>query len=73
MKNPLSRGAVLSIVVRLVVFQSLLISHVSSVLLVSQCAGMANRALPKRLIVQKTEQVLRSGAQSLKGKQLGIY
>jgi hypothetical protein len=55
------------------VFQSLLISHVSSVLLVSQCAGMANRALPKRLIVQKTEQVLRSDAQSLKGKQLGIY
>lgn len=48
-ENPLSSDAVLSIVVRLVVFQSLLISHVSSVLLVSQCAGMANRALPKRL------------------------
>ena len=48
-ENSLSSVAVLSIVVGLVVFHSLLISHVSSVLLVSQCAGMANRALPKRL------------------------
>ncbi|MDA8573685.1 hypothetical protein N9K81_03220 [Candidatus Poseidoniales archaeon] len=47
-ENSLSSIAVLSIVVRLVVFHSLLMSHVSSVLLVSQCAGMANRALPKR-------------------------